>query len=488
MPPAWLTAVLDGIYLLIIGYFVVLNTAYLCLSLFAFRALRRYARELKALNVRDLLTSGHVPPVTLIAPAHNESAGCLESVRSLLELEYPIYEILVVNDGSVDDTLELLLAAFDLELADRAPVAEMPVRPLRGLYRSSRHPKLWVLDKENGGKADALNAGLNLCRTPLYCALDLDSLLERDALQRLVRPFIADASVAAVGGIVRLANGCVVRAGKVVQVRLPRNLLAKLQVVEYLRAFLAGRVGWSETGAVLVISGALGMFRRDLVIRAGGYAHDTVGEDMELVVRLHRHTREVGEAARIQFIPDPVAWTEAPETLRGLGNQRDRWQRGLVDSLWRHRRMLLNRRYGRIGLVAYPYFFFLEMLGPLVEVVGYIVFAISLIVGIVSSAYMMAFLLVAIMFGMVLSAAAVALEEMTFRRYTQSRDLAQLFAIALLENLGFRQLVTFWRARGILSWLRQHRHWGEIERKGFEQRDSRGHPDSREHPERRTGR
>jgi cellulose synthase/poly-beta-1,6-N-acetylglucosamine synthase-like glycosyltransferase len=466
-----LRALLGGFNLLALGYFVILNTVYLVTSVLAFRALRRYARQLNALGTGDLVTSGRVPPITLIAPAFNEEATCVDSVHSLLMLEYPNYEILLVNDGSADATFARLTAAFDLFPTAHAPLAELPARPLRGVYRSRRHPNLWVIDKENGGKADALNAGLNYCRTPLFCALDVDSLLERDALQRLVRPFVADSSTIAAGGILRLANGCKVHAGRIVEVRLPKSLLAKLQVVEYLRAFLAGRMGWDEMNATLVISGAFGLFHRATVVQAGGYTRDTVGEDMELVVRLHRYCRENGTPYRISFVPDPVAWTEAPESLRVLGRQRDRWQRGLVDSLWRHRRMLLNPRYGRVGLIGYPYFFFLEMLGPLVEITGYFVFGVSLLLGIVSPVFTTAFLLVAIGFGTALSIAAVALEELTFRRYPRFSDLLRLFLLAVVENLGFRQLITYWRARGIISWFWRREEWGRMERKGFTQRD-----------------
>jgi len=468
----YLMLTVDGFNYFVLVYFIALNSVYLGLSVVAFRALRRYAIRLKTLDFQDLLTTVGAPPISIVAPAYNEEATCVESVRSLLTLNYPEYEILVVNDGSRDATLAHLTEAFDLVAAARLPTADLGTAPVRSIYQSARYPNLWVIDKENGGKADALNTGLNHCNTPFFCAIDADSLLERDALARIVRPFLEDEHTIAAGGIIRIVNGCSVRTGAVTRVELPQSLIARFQVLEYLRAFLAGRMGLSEARATLIISGAFGLFRRSTVIEAGGYASvhtsgETVGEDMELVVRLQRHCRENGVPYRVHFVPDPAAWTECPETLTVLRRQRDRWQRGLVESLTRHRRMLLNPKYGRLGLFAFPYFFFLEMLGPLIELGGYVTFVIALVLGRVSALYMVAFLLLAIVFGIALSVAAIGLEELTFRRYPRVSDLVELFVLAFLENFGFRQLSTFWRARGLWSALRGKGHWGRMERKGF---------------------
>lgn len=451
----------------VLAYFIVLNTVYLGTSLFAFRALRRYALRMRTLDLNELVTSAGAPSITLLAPAFNEEATCVESVRSLLTLDYPHYEIIVVNDGSEDRTVERLVEAFNLVPAPRLPTAHIDTTRIRQVYRSRRHPNLWLLDKENGGKADALNAGINYCRTPLFCAMDADSLLERDALSRVVRPFLEDAQTIAVGGILRVANGCTVKQGVVTDVRLPRSLLARLQVLEYLRAFLSGRMGWDALDATLVISGAFGVFKRSVVVDAGGYSTTTVGEDMELVVRLHRHCRENDVPYRIHFVPDPVAWTETPETLSALGRQRDRWQRGLFQSLVRHRKMLLNPAYGRAGMLAYPYFFFLEMIGPVIEALGYVAFALTVAFGRADPWYVGAFVAVAVFLGVALSLAAVALEELSFRRYPRAKDLLHLCWIAVFENVGYRQLSTWWRLRGTISALRGKTGWGERERKGF---------------------
>lgn len=459
--------ILDGFNLVVLAYFVLLNSVYLAMSLLAFGALRRYGLRMQTEDVAELMAAVGMPPVTLLAPAHNEEATCVEATRSLLTLRYPDYDILVINDGSKDRTLAVLQDAFELEEAARAPVATVPTAEIRAVLRSRRHPNLWVIDKANGGKADALNAGLNYCRTPLFCAMDADSLLEPDALTRIVRAFLEDSTTVAAGGVIRIVNGCRVRSGVVEEVRMPKNLLARIQVLEYLRSFLSGRMGWDALDATLIISGAFGMFQRSIVTEAGGYATDTVGEDMELVVRLHRHCRERGRPYRVAFVPDPVAWTECPESLRVLGRQRDRWQRGLVESMWRHRAMLLNPRYGRVGLLAFPYFFFLEVFGPIIEALGYVTFLVALILGRASMPYVVAFLAVAFALGIALSFAAVGLEELSFRRYPRFRDILRLLGVAVIENFGYRQLSTYWRIRGMFSKLGGATAWGAMERRGF---------------------
>jgi cellulose synthase/poly-beta-1,6-N-acetylglucosamine synthase-like glycosyltransferase len=460
----------------VLAYFLALNATYFVLSLFAFGTLRRYGRRMKSLDLDELIRGGGAPPITVLAPAYNEEPTCVDVVRSLLTLEYPDYEIVVVNDGSDDQTLERLTEAFNLAPAPRMPTASIQTEHVRQVYQSRRHPSLWVVDKENGGKADALNAGINYCRTPLFCAIDADSLLEREALVRVVRPFLEDSRTIASGGILRIANGCTVEHGQVVDVRLPRNLLARFQVLEYLRAFLGGRMGWDALDATLIISGAFGIFRRSAAVDAGAYATDTVGEDMELVVRLHRHHSESGAPYKVNFVPDPVAWTECPESVRVLGRQRDRWQRGLFQTLTRHTKMLFNPRYGRAGLIAFPYFFFLEMLGPVLEALGYLAFLATFLAGRAPLSYTVAFIMASVVFGVALSVAAVALEELSFRRYGRVRDLLQLFWLATIENIGYRQLSNWWRFKGTWSALRGVQGWGHMTRKGFQASDSGGTP------------
>ncbi|WP_324260447.1 glycosyltransferase [Altererythrobacter sp. H2] len=412
--------------------------------------------------------SEQAPAISVLAPAFNEELTIVESTRSLLALQYPDFEVIVINDGSKDGTLARLIAEFGLEQVDRFVDRSVEHVPIRGFYASSRLPRLLVVDKENGGKADALNAGINCSRTALFCAIDADSILESDALLRVVRPFIdePDLTIAA-GGTIRIANGCKVDSGRISDIKLPRNFLALVQIVEYLRAFLMARVGLAKMQALTVISGAFGLFRRRQVVEVGGYSHGTVGEDMELVLKLHRLMREAKRDYRINFIAEPVCWTECPDTLSVLGRQRARWQRGALECFVKHKDMLFNPRYGRIGIVGFGHILLIDVLGPLLEVLGYILVPLLWALGLLALPWLLAFLAVTFMFGVSLSIATLVLEEIQLRRFPKARELAVLAVIAVLENFGYRQLSNLWRLQGWWQFIRKQQSWGTMTRKGF---------------------
>jgi cellulose synthase/poly-beta-1,6-N-acetylglucosamine synthase-like glycosyltransferase len=412
--------------------------------------------------------SDEAPAIAVLAPAYNEEVTIVQSVNSLLSLRYPDFEVIVINDGSKDGTLQQLISGFGLEPVERFHELAVDHRPIRGLYASPRLPRLLVIDKENGGKSDALNAGINLARSPLFCSMDADSLLEADALLRAVRPFIDEpARTVAVGGTIRIANGSTIHSGRVLKVALPRNLLALIQIVEYLRAFLMARLALSKMQVLTVISGAFGLFRRQTVIGAGGYRHGTVGEDMELVIRLHRRLREEKIDYRIEFIPEPVCWTEVPEDLRILGRQRARWQRGALETFWHHRSMLFNPRYGRIGFLGFGHILVVDLLGPIVEVLGYVLVPLLWALGLLSLDYLLAFIAVTFTLGIFISVATLILEEVELRRFPRASDLAILTAVSVIENFGYRQLANLWRLRGWWQFLRKQEGWGTMTRKGF---------------------
>lgn len=458
--------VVSGITL---AYFLALNLIYLGFTVVAWRRLTAHLRATRSLPLEEVLASPLTPGVSVLVPAYNESAGIVPSVRSLLDLRYPRHEVVVANDGSSDDTLERLVEAFSLEPVRKALRTTVRSAPVRAVYGSRRYPNLWVVDKENGGgKADALNACLNAASHPYVCAIDADAVLEPDALLQVVRPILDDPElVIATGGIVRIVNGCVVRDGRVVEVGLPRRSVAAVQVLEYFRAFLVGRVGWSAMNALLIISGAFGLFRRSLVDEVGGWDHAMIGEDIELVVRLHRRLRELGEPYRIEFVPDPVCWTEAPETLRVLSRQRRRWHRGLGQTLWAHRALIGNRRYGALGLTAVPYFLVFEFLSPLVELLGPPFVIVWFALGRLSFTFLVAFLVVAVLLGFLLSIAALALEEINFRRHQRHRELARLVALAAFENVGYRQINALWRFVAFFDLMRGRSGWGDMQKRGL---------------------
>ena len=461
---AWILVKLEWA---ILCYFLLVNGWYFILLVSASLEMRHHSLLSRGQARWKMLGSRVVPGISMLAPAYNEAATIGESVRALLALYYPNLEVVVVNDGSKDETMAVLIDQFDL-----APIH--PIYPRRvssaevvALYRSRTHPNLVVVDKKNGGKADALNAGLNLATGDLVCAIDADTLIEPDALIRMVRPFIDDDKVIAAGGTIRIANASRVESGRVVETRVPRRALPGFQVVEYLRAFLFGRLGWNRLGGNLIISGAFGLFRRDLMLAAGGYLHETVGEDMELVLRLRRIGYQQGGPHRVDFIPDPVAWTEAPSSFRVLSRQRDRWQRGLADVLWRHRGLLFNPKYGRMGTVVYPYFVFNEMLAPVVEFIGLVGVVLGLLLGAINWPFATLFFLTAYGLGALLTLTALVLEEMNFHRYHTLGDRVMLVVWALLENLGYRQLTVFWRLKGMWNYIRGSRAWGKMDRTGF---------------------
>lgn len=447
-------------------YFIGLNCGYLALNFLSLFSLSKLMRSRMIDNLPQVY-SGLEPPISLLIPAYNERASIAASIHSILQLSYQEFEIVVINDGSNDDTLKVLEREFSLVPFPEAYRQQLDTKQVRGIYRSTRYDNLRVIDKENGGKADSLNAGINAARYPIFCAVDADSILQRDSLQRVVQPFLEDSRVVATGGSIRIANGCQVSNGFLQKVDLPRKILPLLQIVEYLRAFMFGRMGWSPLNAMLIISGAFGLFKKDVVIEVGGYRANTIGEDMELVVRIHRLYRLAKKPYRIVFVPDPICWTEAPEDLSTLKNQRVRWQRGLLESLAANSDLLCHYRGGVVGWVAFPFMLIFEGLGPIIELAGYIFIFALFLFGMISGQALWVFLFVAIGFGILLSVSGLLLEEMSFHIYQRPAHLLLLLLAVLLENFGYRQINSWWRLIGIVHWLRGGKaKWGEMKRSG----------------------
>ena len=455
----------------ILVYFLMINTSYLLLILLATAEFVKHLRHRPFSGLDEMYRSPLTPGISVLVPAHNEESSIVASVQGMLALRYPQFEVIVIDDGSNDATFDRLRAEFDLVETPRVVPHEVPTfGRVLGVYVPRLRPEpLIVVRKENGGKTDAVNTGINLAQQPLICMVDADSILDPQALLVVAKPFADDPlRTVATGGVVRVANGCNVVAGRIVEVRMPRRWLVRVQVVEYLRAFLLGRTGWSRLGGLLIISGAFGVFRRDLVVEIGGLDHNCIGEDAELVVRLHRHLRKAKRDYRVVFVAEPVSWTEAPSTTRVLGRQRRRWQRGITEILWKHRGMIGNPRYGRIGLVALPYYLVFEVVAPIVELAGLIMVPLGIWVGAVDTAFAVRFLLVAYGYALVVNLIALAVEEFTFARYPRWKDLALATAASALENLGFRQLIAIWRAMGTWSAVRRSRQvWGVMTRTGF---------------------
>lgn len=475
MPELWLTphgldsgltgTVVTLIFVFFLIYQLIMTGGYLSLNLIALGIVRRATRSGRDMHLPRVYESA-LPGVSILLTAYNEESLISTSVRSLLQLNYPLFELIVIHDGGSDDTLGVMIREFDMELSPVAFEYRVKCAPITAVYRSRKYPHLILVDKVNGGgKADANNAGINLASYPLYCGMDADSVLERDSLLRVVRIFLEKPDCIAAGGTVRIVNGCQVRNGHLMQTGLPQTALAKMQVLEYLRAFLFGRLGWSRLDALLIISGAFGVFNREAVIRVGGYQSKSLGEDMELVVRLHRDYLERGEAYSINFVPDPVCWTDAPEDRATLRKQRIRWQRGLLEVLTEHRELCFMRGSGAVGWLAYPFMVLIEAMSPVLEMLGLLFTLVLWALGYLNAAAALLFFAAAVGLGLLLSSSALLLEERSFHVYPRYRDSLVLFLWAVVENFGYRQMNTWWRLVGTWQWLtKQESHWGVMKR------------------------
>ena len=453
----------------IISYFFSINTVYLLLVIGALIYVRRQMLHSDIVKPASLFKSKIYKTISILVPAYNEADNIIESVESLLRLEYPEYEIIVVNDGSTDDTIDQLARHFKLKKTEIFYEETIPHKDIRGFYKSEDIPNFTVIDKENGGKSDALNAGINVSDSDLICSIDADSILEQDVLKKLIQTFIRHKHTIAAGGIVRVINGCKIKNREIEEVHVPDGFLGRLQSVEYLRAFLFGRVGWDYLNSLLIISGAFGIFDRKAVLEVGGYQTDTVGEDIELIIRLHSHFQKKKQSYNIGYLPEPICWTEVPVDYKSLKNQRNRWHRGLADSIWRHKYMLFNPKFGRIGLFVLPFFLIFELIGPIITILSYLFVTLLLIIpGYSDPTFITLFFVVSILYGMVVSLISVLAEEIAYKTYSSTKDILILAAYSFIENLGYRQLHAFWQVSGIIDFIKGNKSWGDMKRKGFE--------------------
>ena len=449
-------------------YVFIANTSYLVILVVGYiNARRLYAKSRISLaRTRDI--SSALMPISILIPAYNEELSIGESILSMMRLNYPRFELIVINDGSSDGTLEVLKKQFNLVQVDYSVPNRIATNEIRAVYKALNHPTLTVIDKVNGGKADALNCGVNYSIFPLVCCVDSDSIFEEMGLVQLAIPFFEyQDDVIAVGGAIRVGNGFEVSKGKIKNVKIGTNIFAIIQVVEYLRAFLVGRMGWDFFNANTIISGAFGLFRKKAIIDVGGYTRATIGEDLELLLKMHMHYRKQGIPYQVKFLPDPVCWTEVPTDLKTLGNQRSRWQQGLAEGLRATRGMLFRPWSGVIGWVALPYMWLFELASAPIELMGYIITLFGICTGLLQWDIVLLFLLVSMVYGWVLTFGAVVIEEMTFRRYKSVSDYLKLCLGTFLEPFGFRQLHLYWRIRGVWRYFRGKHAWGKMRRTGF---------------------
>ncbi|CCQ33608.1 glycoprotein 3-alpha-L-fucosyltransferase [Halorhabdus tiamatea SARL4B] len=460
--------VLAAFGVFVVGYYALINVGYLFLHVLALFELREDVRESRWNPPFRKFSTPFYPGIGIVVPAYNEETTIVESVRSMLALNYPDIEVVVVNDGSTDATLDRLVETFDLATVEAEIPFDVPAADIHDVYRSTTYEELLVLDKDNGGKSDALNAGIWLTDMPLFCAVDSDTIIDRDALLDLVTPFLKEPTTAvAAGGVIRVANGCTIEDGLVTDVSLPGTGLPGLQVMEYLRAFYSGRLGLNRLNGLILISGAFGLFQTETVREIGGYRHDTITEDFDIVVRLHRHLTEQDREYTVDFVPEPVAWTEVPSTRRVLSRQRRRWYRGMVETVITNRSMMFNPRYGRVGTLVMPFFVAAETIGPLIEGLGYVVIPVAWYFGALNLEFAVMFFLLTTGFGVFLSWFGVFSEVWSFNRYDSPWQVLRLLWYGVLENFGYRQWKTLVAWRGLLEYLRGVESWGVMERSGF---------------------
>jgi cellulose synthase/poly-beta-1,6-N-acetylglucosamine synthase-like glycosyltransferase len=439
--------------------------------LYSIGEIQKYLGKNSFADFRMLASSDHLPGISVIAPAYNEAANIIENVRSMLSIHYNNLELIIINDGSKDDSLQKLITAYDLYKTDIFIAGQIPTKKIRGIYKSKNlvYKKLVIVDKENGGKADALNVGVNLSKHEYIVCVDVDCVLEQDALLKMIKPFLEESKVRVIasGGVIRIANSCKIENGKLIEVNLPKKFLPRVQTLEYIRAFLLGRMAWSRLNGLLLISGAFGAFDKEIVIKCGGYNVKTVGEDMELIVRMRRYMEEHKLPYKVTFIPDPLCWTEAPSTYTILGRQRNRWTRGTIETLRMHKIMFFNPRYGMLGMISYPYWFFFEFMAPVIEFGGLALFIIFAVVGLVQWSSFFILLGCILFFGFLYSTFAILMEVLTYNQYKAKGDITKLIITAFLEPFIFHPFVVWSAIKGNIDYLRKKNSWGEMTRTGL---------------------
>ena len=450
---------------------LVLFSAYVILGFLSAIALRKYLRKNSYIDYNSIILAPLTPSVSIIAPAFNEEKTIIDNIRALLSLYYNNFEVIVVNDGSKDNTFKKIMEAYDLEKVNYFFDYRIPCERIRGVYKSKNRSfkRLTVIDKANGGKADALNAGINTSKNQLICCIDVDSIMEPDALLKMVKPFMeqTDKRVIGTGGVIRIANSCDIEGGQITRIKIPSKFLPRVQVLEYTRAFLMSRMAWGRMNGLLIISGALGMFDKEIVIACGGYSTSTVGEDMELVVRMRRYMSEQNKKYEVVYIPDPLVWTEVPSTIKILGRQRNRWTRGTIESLVKHKVLFFNPKYGLLGFLSYPYWMLFEWLAPIIEFIGLVYFILLAIFGQPNWSFFFLLLAFVYTFAISMSTWAVLFEEMTYHKYKQKREIFSLVLTGILEPIFFHPLTVYWSVLGNIDYLRGIRSWGKMDREGF---------------------
>lgn len=454
------------LFLVFIGYFLAINLSYLILAFMSQRSNVHRLKQAKYTDFKNILKSGLTIPISIVVPAYNEEVMIKDCIYSCLKIDYPEHEVIVVNDGSTDRTLDILKEEFDLQPADHFYKAEIPTSPIKAFYRSRKYNNLIVADKEHGSRADSINMGVNIAHNRYVCATDADSLFAKDGIIRLMRLVLVDPGrIVAVGGQVRVSNGLKVKNGEITRYGLPHRLSPNFQIVEYLRAFIANRLGWSALNSLLVISGAFGLWRKDAVVEAGGFSLKAPCDDIDMTFKMHHMFRKAGANYQILSMPDPVVWSEVPDRWRDLFRQRARWQRAVISSWFRNITMNLNPRYGTVGLLGMPHYFLFEILGPFVEIAAIVFVILAASFGFLGGLELGLYLIVSVGFTALISMIALFIEQYNYDTYSTSR-LPVVVLFAIFEPV-YRQFIMLTRIWGSLTFFLRRRGWRPARRTGF---------------------
>lgn len=454
-------------------YAITIVVHYFVLAVLAAFELRKSVLETRLSHYKAIMVTPFAPRISVIAPAYNEEMTIVENINGLLHLHYSKYEIIVVNDGSKDKTLEVAIEAFDLVKVNFVVNDTIKHEPVRGIYKSKKaaFKNLMVIDKENGGKSDALNAGINVAEGEYFMTIDVDTIIDPYVVQYLLKPVFNSANkrVIAVGGTIRVANSCQFTRGHLLKINIPKSILARFQVVEYTRAFLLSRLGWDSLNGLILISGALGLFDREVVVACGGYNTQTVGEDMDLVIRMRRYMYERKEKHRVTLIPVPMCWTEVPESRKILGGQRSRWTRGLIYCLLDHKKVFFNPRYGIMGLLAFPVAALYEWWAPVIQVLGIFYFIYLVFINSVFWPFFLVLLFFVYLFGIAFTTWAILYDHFAYHKYRNTWQILKLLFIAWIEAFTYNPMNSFFSLKGNYEYFLKGKKkgWGDMSRKGF---------------------
>ena len=458
------------------AYSIIYLLFYTLLAVFSFIEIRKYYESKNFLHKDVLIRSNDTLGVSIVAPAFNEGKTIVYNVKSLLSQEYPKFEIIIINDGSTDDTLEKLIQEFDLVKVDFFYVEKIITKPVKGHYRSTNpiYNKLLVVDKENGkSKADASNAGINSAKYSLFICTDVDCILRRDTIAVLVKPFIENTTkVIAAGAAIRIANSCSFKEGMLEESHYPTNFFARFQELEYIRSFLFGRMAWSKINGLLLVSGGLGIFDKETVIAVGGYWHKSLGEDLELITRMRKYMHENKKKFIITYVPESLCWTEVPATKEIFLRQRVRWARGLIQTLYLHKKIILNPKYKRTGLISFPYYIACEFAVPILEVIGLIFIILNILFFGINYQFLIVISISVYLFYVLITLISVSLDQKVHKQYSSIKEILTLISMIFIEPLVYHPLNVYASIKGYFHFLmNKEKKWGAMERTGFNKKE-----------------